>query len=333
MATPWFELVGPSHNVQIYGIKLLGVDAHNGRKLVFSLIFLGLLWLIRLALVSLGKLLRNREGKTAVFWTNQAISLITFAFGMLGLLSIWFDNPARLATGIGLVGAGLAFALQKVITSFAAYFIILRGKTFNVGDRIVMGGVRGDVVSLSFFQTVIMEMGEPPSVQGASPEVWVRSRQFSGRIVTVSNSKLFDDPVYNYTRDFPYIWEEMMLPISYKDDRDAVEQILMAAAQNETVHIEEMASSAVKIMEDRFMLQAIDVQPHVYWNLTDNWVELTVRFLVKTHDIRGLKNRMSRYIIAELDKKGIGIASSTYDIVGLPPIRVEMAGSGQTPRP
>ena len=34
--------------------------------------------------------------------------------------------------------------------------------------------------------------------------MWVHSRQFTGRIVTVSNEKIFDEPVYNYTRDFPY---------------------------------------------------------------------------------------------------------------------------------
>lgn len=328
MSASWFQLVGPAHNVQIFGVKLLGVDAGNGRKLVFSLIFFSILGIIRFGLQTLGKALRTRESKTAVFWTGQGISLTTFALGALGLMSIWFDNPARLATGIGLVGAGLAFALQKVITSFAAYFIILRGKTFNVGDRIVMGGVRGDVISLTFFQTVIMEMGQPPSEQPSKTGVWVQSRQFSGRIVTVSNSKLFDDPVYNYTRDFPYIWEEMQLPISYKDDRAMAEKILLTAAQMETVEIASIASTALRDLEDRFLLTSIDLQPHVYWRLTDNWVELTVRFLVKTHDIRGLKDRMSRYILAELDKHEIGIGSSTYDIVGMPPLQVQL---NQTP--
>ena len=46
----------------------------------------------------------------------------------------------------------LAFALQRVVTA-AVYLIILRGMTFNVGDRIVRGGVLGDVVALSFMQT------------------------------------------------------------------------------------------------------------------------------------------------------------------------------------
>ena len=336
MYAPWFELVGPTRNVQLFGLKLLGVNVHNGRKLVFSLVFLAIVWVIRTVLRAIAKLVRTRESKTAVFWTGQGISLLTFLLGLVGLLSIWFDNPARLATGVGLVGAGLAFALQKVITSFAGYFVILRGKTFNVGDRIAMGGVRGDVVSLSFFQTVIMEMGMPPTGD-TDKGIWVQSRQFSGRIVTVSNSKIFDDPVYNYTRDFPFIWEEMHLPVSYKDDRARAEQILLEAAERETVPIAEIAAPAIKRMEEQFLLQLSDLKPRVYWRLTDNWVELTVRFLAKTHDVRGLKDRMSRHIIAELDKAGIGIASGTYEIVGMPTLKVDMgvaqAGhvQGQTP--
>ena len=325
MQAPWFQLVGPTRNVEIYGIRLLGVDARNGHKLVFSLVFLAIVWLIRTLLQEIAKSLKTRESKSAVFWTGQGISLVTLTLGLLGLMSIWFDNPARLATGIGLVGAGLAFALQKVITSFAGYFIILRGKTFNVGDRIAMGGVRGDVVSLSFFQTVIMEMGVPPDAGDAGKAAsWVQSRQFSGRIVTVSNSKIFDDPVFNYTRDFPFIWEEMHLPISFKDDRARAEQILLDAAARETVPISDVAEPALRVLEERFLLQISDLKPRVYWRITDNWVELTVRFLSKTHDVRGLKDRMSRQILAELDKAGIGIASGTYEIVGMPPLRVEM---------
>ncbi len=318
-----FQLVGPERNVQLFGIRLLGLNAHNLHKLIFSLIFLAIVWLLRALLLAVGKALRTRESKAAVFWTGQGISLVTFTLGLLGLLSIWFDNPERLATGVGLVGAGLAFALQKVITSFAGYFIILRGKTFSVGDRIAMGGVRGDVVNLSFFQTTIMEMGTPPRADTDGKASWVQSRQFSGRIVTVANSKIFDDPVFNYTHEFPFIWEEMHVPITYKDDRHRVEQILLEAAQRETARIEDIAAPALKQLEERFLIHLGDLDPHVYWRITDNWVELTVRFLTKSHDVRALKDRMSRFILTELDKAGIGIASSTFDIVGLPPLKLE----------
>jgi small-conductance mechanosensitive channel len=191
-------LSGPANNIEIFGIRLLGVDALNARKLLFTTLFFVILYLISKALRAVSHLAVGRAGKRAAFWSRQGISLIASLLGILGFVSIWLDDPARLATGLGLVGAGLAFALQKVITSFAGYFVILRGKTFNVGDRITMGGVRGDVIALNFMQTVIMEMGEPPSVQDSDPGMWVQSRQYSGRIVTVTNSKICDEPVYNY---------------------------------------------------------------------------------------------------------------------------------------
>ena len=87
--------------------------------------------------------------------------------------------------------------------------------------------MRGDVIALTFMQTQIMEMGQPPAVQGADPAMWVRSRQFTGRIVTVTNDKVFDEPVYNYTREFPFIWEEISLPIPYRADRSRAEAILL----------------------------------------------------------------------------------------------------------
>jgi small-conductance mechanosensitive channel len=128
------------------------------------------------------------------FWTHQGISVLSAVILIVGIVSIWFDNPARLGTFVGLVTAGIAVALQKAITSLAGYFVILRGNTFSVGDRIVMGDVRGDVVALGFMQTTIMEMGQPPPVQSADPAMWVHSRQFTGRVVTISNSEIFQKP-------------------------------------------------------------------------------------------------------------------------------------------
>jgi small-conductance mechanosensitive channel len=323
MSAPLIQFSGPNRSVEIFGIKLLGVNAHNAHKLLFTLIFLLSIWLFAKIVRALANRFGGQKQKTA-FWSRQGISIALFVLAVLGFGSIWFDNPARLATGLGLVSAGLAFALQKVVTSFAGYIVILRGKTFNVGDRIVMGGVRGDVIALNFIQTVIMEMGEPPATQSEDPGMWVMSRQYSGRIVIVSNATIFESPVYNYTRDFPYIWEEMHIPISYKDDRRTAEQILLKAAADRTVRIDEMADSDLKLLEQRYFVKPTELSPRVFYRLTDNWVELTVRFLCKDHDIRSLKDRMSRDILDALEEAKIGIASGTYEIVGMPPLSVRV---------
>lgn len=322
MSGPFVQFVGNNHALQIAGVKLLGVNAENGRKLLFSIAFIAILYLLDKVLCLIASKVGGERQKTA-FWTRQGVSLIIFAIGILGLVSIWFDNPSRLATGVGLVGAGLAFALQKVVTSVAGYFVILRGKTFNLGDRITMGGVRGDVIALNFIQTAIMEMGEPPAVQQDDPGMWVQSRQYSGRIVTISNSQIFEQPVYNFSRDFPYIWEEMHIPISFRDDRHRAEEIILKAVRDNTQEIANLAEPELKGLKERFFIESADIPPRVYLRITDNWVELAVRFLCGTHDIRDLKNRISRQILAGLDEARIGIASSTYDVVGFPPIRVE----------
>lgn len=242
---------------------------------------------------------------------------------VVGIVSIWFDDPTRLTTALGLVTAGLAFALQRVITATAGYVVILRGKTFNIGDRIVMGGVRGDVIALSFMQTKIMEMGNPPPSDPSQPGSWVHSRQFTGRIVTVSNDKIFDEPVYNYTYHFPYMWEEIRLPVRYQDDRATAERILLEAAERHAVTEQKLTAEQRTELELRYQIPVVDIRPRVYWRITDNWLELALRFLSHDHGTRGLKDAMSREIMSKLDEAGIGIASATYEITAVPPLKIE----------
>lgn len=313
--------------LHFFGVTLIGATAENGRKLLLTIAFVVAILVIGWVIRQLLKLaIGSRAGTRFHFWAKQVVSLVLALVLVFGIASIWFDNPARLATAIGLVGAGIAFALQRVITAVAGYFVILRGKTFNVGDRIVMGGVRGDVINLSFMQTQIMEMGQPPQVNpGTNPAMWVHSRQFTGRIVTVTNDKVFDEPVYNYTHEFPYIWDEMRVPIRYQDDRSAAEKILLEAARRHALTRDQMGEEEVSRVDERFGIKIGEIDPRVYWRITDNWLELAVRFLAPDHGIRDIKDAMSRQIMAELDAANIGIASGTYAIVEVPPIRIEPA--------
>jgi small-conductance mechanosensitive channel len=310
-------------DAHMFGVTLIGATPENLHKLLLTLVFIAIALALTWALRSLlGLFIGSRSGTRFQFWAKQGVSLIVAAILILGIASIWFDNPARLSTAIGLVGAGIAFALQRVITAVAGYFVILRGKTFNVGDRIVMGGVRGDVISLSFMQTQIMEMGQPPPVQSDEPAMWVKSRQFTGRIVTVTNDKIFDEPVYNYTHEFPYIWDEISVPIHYSDDHSKVEDILLEAARRHALSREKVGEEETKRLHGSFGIQVGAIDPRVYWRLTDNWLELTVRFLTPDHGVREIKDAMSREILAALDAVKIGIASATYEIVGVPPLVV-----------
>lgn len=318
------QLVGPERTMQLMGVQLVGVNESNAKKLLFSIVFTVLV-------VALGRVLRwfsqrsvgRRAEKRLAFWIHQGISIVLAILLVLGLVSIWFNNPAQLTMAAGMVTAGLAFALQKVVTAFAGYFVILRGKTFSVGDRIKMGGIRGDVIALTFLQTAIMEMGEPAGGDSGD-SAWVQARQYTGRIVRVTNAVIFEEPVYNYTREFPYIWEEMRLPLPYTADRNRAEEILLRVGKKHTTQIANLGEAALRELERRYVMTTSDMEPQVYWRLTDNWLEMTLRFLVPDTGIRQIKSKISRDILEEFDHLGIGIASSTYDVVGMPTLNVQM---------
>jgi small-conductance mechanosensitive channel len=319
----FIRLEGPQRAVYLFDTRLVGMNADSGKKLLFTLALIALTLLLGWGLRALTRvLLRGNKNERVAFWTRQGINLLTGVLLVFGTASIWFDDPTTLTTGLGLVTAGLAFALQKVVTAVAGYLVILRGKTFNVGDRIAMGGVRGDVIALGFTQTTIMEMGQPPAVQGADPAMWVQSRQYTGRVVTVSNAKIFDEPVYNYTREFPFLWEEMSFPIPFTADRDAAERVILAAAARHAVRTEELDAAAVDELKRRYFLERLGTQPRVYYRLTDNWLEMSVRFVVRDRGIRDVKDAISRDLLRELDAAGIKLASATFEVVGLPPLRV-----------
>src|SRR4051812_12957188 len=113
--------------------------------IVAVLVVLGIRALVVLAVRrAIGKGNNDR----AVFWTRQVGALAAFALILLIGVSIWFDDPARFATVAGFATAGLAIAAQRAVTAFAGYLVVMRGHTFTVGDRIKMGGVRGDVIAL-----------------------------------------------------------------------------------------------------------------------------------------------------------------------------------------
>jgi small-conductance mechanosensitive channel len=303
---------------QLFGVKLLGVSAETLHKAILTLVFTvaivvarsGLEWIVRATT-------RGRPHERHSFWIGQSINLFTAALFVLALLSIWFDDPARLATGIGLVSAGLAFALQKVVTSMAGYLVIIRSRVFTIGERITMGGVRGDVISVGFLKTTLMEMGDPT----ASTTVWVHGRQYTGRIVTVTNDKVFEEPIFNSTREFPFVWEEIQIPIAYAADRDRAEGILLGAAQHETMDIQHEAEPYRARMNREYHLELESLKPQVYYRITDNWLELSLRFLAHDRHTRETKDRISRAILRGFDEVGIGIASTTIDIVALPTVR------------
>jgi small-conductance mechanosensitive channel len=282
-------------------------DSGTIERLTLTLMLLAAVFGIRFVIVASVRftISRHPNGRR-VFWTRQTSALATAAVVLMIVSSVWIDDPDNLTTVLGMAGAGLAFAMQKVVTAFCGYLVVLRGQTFTVGDRISMGGVRGDVVDLGFLQTRIMEIGVPRETQGLHP-TWIHDRQYTGRLVTVTNDKVFEDPVFNFTREFPFMFDEIEVPIESRTDRDRAEQIMLEAARRSTDDALQRAKPACERFQARYFVKLSPLEPRVYYQLADGVLELHLRFVTTIYDDRDVKDRIKRDIVAAFDAGGIAM--------------------------
>lgn len=239
-----------------------------------------------------------------------------YVVGFISLIVIgvtWRAFAGQAAVVLGLFAAGIAFAMQEVIGALAGWFNIISGRIFRVGDRIDMGGVRGDVIDITPLRTKILEMGTASSnaVTGSSePGDWVKGRQYTGRIVSLSNKKTFTDPVFNYSAVFDFIWEEITFPVPHRGDWRRAEAIVREEiASTHTAEAEE----AMRHMQERYPVPRAEIEPRVFVRATDNWMEISGRFLLPVRTSRAVKDETTRRVIDRFDKAGIEIASQTVD--------------------
>ncbi len=207
--------------------------------------------------------------------TNILLWFIALAIA----LSVVAGSPRALLGSIGLFGLALSWALQAPIESFSAWLLNSFKGYYRVGDRIGVGDVFGDVYRIDFLNTTVWEAGGPDKpVQGSQP---------TGAIVTFPNSELLRSNVVNYTRDFPYVWDEVTVTIS--DDSD-VEYAMKVAVQTAREVVGDAMQKPIETY--RGLLEAsglgIDVadQPQVYVSGVEHWLELTVRYLVPVRERR-----------------------------------------------
>jgi len=262
--------------------------------------------LIVLSVRVLQEVISNRiEDREARFRTRKLIvGLGYFAFFM-SVLMIFGPKMSNLAVTAGVASAGLAFALQEVIASFAGYIAISFGGFFRVGDRVELGGIRGDVIDISTLRTTLMEVGE-----------WVNGDLYSGRIVRIANSYVFKEPVFNYSADFPFVWDEVRIPVRIGSDVRLAKRMFLEIANNETDGFVKLAAAQWDDLQRRYSIEKAGLEPMVTIVVNDNWIDFTIRYIVPFDKRRVTKDQFFEEILAAIEGSSgkVQFGSTTLDV-------------------
>jgi small-conductance mechanosensitive channel len=256
-----------------------------------------LITLVLLATRLLKKILsRKIEDKSTLFNFNRIADLFAGLLIFAIFFSLLFANWYATLVSFGIISLILGFALQNPITSFFGWLYILIRKPYEVGDRIRIGNVFGDVINVSYFDTTLWEFNGD-YLSGDHP---------SGRIIRFTNSKVFNEYVYNYSWPlFPFIWNELKLFISsdsdFKFTSDAVKNVVEREIGEAMVR---RVKRFKKILAET-PVDSLDVNeyPSVILSAHINtWIEVTVRYLVEPKNSGKIRRRLFEAVMEELKK-------------------------------
>lgn len=294
--------------------QYINMVIENQYVLRLILVVLGIMIIITIKNLIRSRLSRYIKDYNSAYRSKKAINAVGYFLIVLLISIIFRESLGTLTLFFGIAGAGIAFALQEVIVSIAGWIAILFTDIYKSGDRVLMGGIKGDVIDIGVLRTTIMEIGG-----------WVEGDLYNGRIVRVANSFVFKEPVFNYSADFPFLWDEIKVPIQFGSDYTLARKILYDVAQEVVGDYSDEAEEHWKIMVRKFLIEDASTHPMVSIIANDNWVEFTLRYVVDYKKRVGVKDQLFTKILEKIENssKQVELASATFELTKMPSMEVK----------
>jgi small-conductance mechanosensitive channel len=267
--------------------------------------FLALIIIYIIFKVVLEELIVKKLKQTKMKYSfKKTISILYILISFFAFIAIWIEHTETILISFGLIGAGIAVALQDIFKNFAGGITIFSTGIYRVGDRIEINGKLGDVVDIGIFFTTVMEIGE-----------WVDGNQATGRLTTIPNSSIHNSNVNNFTKDHNFIWDEITLPITYDSNWKKAHEKIINIVKKETEQNANKADKEISKLGEKYYLPAKPVEPVIFLTITDNYIKFNIRYVTDTRERRILRDRLSRLILEEFENsKDVDIASETIDV-------------------
>ncbi|MEO8429959.1 MAG: mechanosensitive ion channel family protein [Acidobacteriota bacterium] len=238
----------------------------------------------------------RRFGNPVVRYNAKRVVRLVAAVLLLGIVgTILFANLYTGLVSLGVISLVVGLAVQSSMTSFIGWLYILIRAPYRVGDRIQIGEATGDVIDVSYLDTTLWEFGGK----------YVSSDHPSGRIIRFPNSKVLSTAVYNYSWPlFPYIWNEIRLPVAYDSDLEFVSKTMIEVADEQ---IGDEMRERVKVFSELLAKTPVDEltvqdKPVVLFRPSENtWLEAIVRYLVDPRRAGRVKTRLLKELLTRLN--------------------------------
>lgn len=252
------------------------------QKLSLSLFLISLIFLVSKIIERVIHAQARTEGDK--YNLLRIIRFLTIVFSLIVVVSFLFKSLYAAALSVGLFSLVVGFALQAPITSFIAWVYLIFRRSYLVGDRIQIKGIRGDVVEISYLDTSILECSGD----------YLGNDRMSGRIIRFPNSLILNEEVINYSGpQVPFIWDETALQVLYTSDLEFVEKCLLEAARQD---FQKRYPKRIGKMDTLW-------KPEVYFRVNVRaWLEAVISYPVEPQDTTGKRKRILKHALMLLNE-------------------------------
>ena len=282
-------------------LRDIGDDQHSflEKIAVSALIFLAVFVVRLLVTKSIDGVVKDEKRRHRI---QSVTRFFTVLLTIYLVLYVWFSRAKSVGLIVGIGLALLVLALKDLIMDIFAFIYISLRRPFAVGDLVEIRGTQGEVIDIDFVQFNMAEMGA--LVDCMTP---------TGRYVSFPNRFIFQEAVFNYNRDDPFVMQDVFVLIDGKDDRQKALEIAGKVAYEKYQNIiADYDEEEMQHFENAVSAMSGDTKPKIRATLDPNGVRIYIQFFTSYDEIGKNKMIMENALYDALLANGFTFPSPQY---------------------
>ena len=261
---------------------------HTEGKLIASAALIFILYILRLFVNKIHGNIKSSIRKR--YLRQQITNYLVTVIGLVVIIILWYSSIKSVFTFLGLITGAIIISSKELILNLLANVVIFWRAVFQVGDRIQIGDIMGDVVEAGIVFITLSEIGNENNNGLAT-----------GSLIKVPNSMVLSKPVKNLTRGLPLIWNEIAVELTYTSNFKKARKILLEIAHSYSYKFSEDDLKDLKNYHEELMF--VDKEPAVFTNLKSGKVLLTLHYICKFHNKRETENKIYEEVISRFSEE------------------------------
>lgn len=152
--------------------------------------------------------------------------------------------------------------------------MIVFKRPFDIGDRIIVGNIKGDVKEITMTHIYLDEIGA------------YGGEESSGRTIILPNHLLFEQSVINYSLQDEYILNQIIVAVTYESNLDNAVKICIEAAKKHTKNFDKTTKK----------------EPFTRLNFDASGINIKLRYFVPFYNAQEIASNITREVYNSIIK-------------------------------